>query len=278
MAVPSAAPFSSPLFRPFASDPSATFSGSSTPPPPSLPSAAPAFSSSSWFSSVPPVDPSAAFGFGASEDLPEDSPPDTVPRVLDPGFAAVPVSVCFEFLCMMGFIVDLFHLAASLLLLVFSSKTFSSPIFLNWFEGVWSALSEADSHLASFVASGRGDFLFLPSRSSSYAVHGDFALGGAAPINPSLLSLFERRLKPSHHVGLSIREAAALEASLRSQSEALLHSMWVISASGLCSSPEFHSGRFSLFHTLVTSLHKSLAHQASLTETHTVFLGLKRHQ
>ena len=100
----------------------------------------------------------------------------------------------------------------SLLLLVFSSKTFSSPIFLNWFEGVRSALSEADSHLASFVASGRGDFLFLPSRSSSYAVHGDFALGGAAPINPSLLSLFERRLKPSHHVEGSIREAAALEA------------------------------------------------------------------
>ena len=162
---------------------------------------------------------------------------------------------------------------------MFSSKTFSSPIFLNWFEGVRSALSEADSHLASFVASGRGDFLFLPSRSSSYAVHGDFALGGAAPINPSLLSLFERRLKPSYHVGLSIREAAALEASLRSQSEALLHSMWVISPLlAFVRLQNFTLEDSSLFHTLVTSLHKSLAHQASLTATHTVFLRLKRHQ
>ena len=69
------------------------------------------------------------------------------------------------------------------------SKTSSSPIFLNWFERVRPALAEADFRLASFVASGRGDFLFLPSLSSTYAVHGDFALGGAAPVNPSLLSL-----------------------------------------------------------------------------------------
>ena len=47
---------------------------------------------------------------------------------------------------------------------------------------------------------------------------GTLLLGGAAPVNPSLLSLFERRLKPSNHVGLSIREAAAFEASLCSQS------------------------------------------------------------
>ena len=112
LAVPAAAPVSS-LFRPFASDPSAPLSGSSAHPPPLLSSAAPSFSSSSWLSSAPPsVDPPAAFGFGASEDLPEDSPPDAVPRVLDPGFAVVPESVRSEFRRMMGFIVDLLPQAA----------------------------------------------------------------------------------------------------------------------------------------------------------------------
>ena len=92
------------------------------------------------------------------------------------------------------------------------------------------ALADADSRLASFVASGRGDYLFLPTRSSTYAVHGDFVFGGAAPVNPSLLPLFEWRLKPTHHVGLTIRKTAAFKASLRFQSKALSHSMWVLSA------------------------------------------------
>ena len=86
---------------------------------------------------------------------------------------------------MMSFIVDLFPQAAGSLLVLpppralfedfFSSPPF--PIFLNWFERIRSALLEVDSCLASFVASGRDDFLFLPSRSSTCAVHGDFALG-----------------------------------------------------------------------------------------------------
>ena len=138
------------------------------------------------------------------------------------------------------------------------------------------ALADADSRLASFVASGCGDYLFLPTRSSTYAVHGDFVLGGAAPVNPSLLSLFERHLKPMHHVGLTICEAAAFEASLRFQSEALPHSMWVLSALlGFVCLQNFAPDDSSLFNTLVTSLSKSLAHPASLTATHTAFVGLK---
>ena len=96
----------------------------------------------------------------------------------------------------------------------FSSSAPSLPIYLNWFKRIRSALSEADSRLASFVASGRCDFLLLPSRSPFYAVHGDFALGGAGPVNPSLLSLLDRKLKPSHHLVLSIHEAASFEGSL----------------------------------------------------------------
>ena len=246
------------------------------------------FQSASAF--VPPPTPSA-FGFVSSEDLPEDSPPDAVPRVLDPGFGSVPDSARVEFCRMHSFIVDLFPQAAgspsaappprALFEDFFSSTapSSSSPVFLNWFERVWSALSDADSHLAGFVASGRGDFLLLPSRSPLYAVHGDFASSGAVPVNSSLLALLNRKLKPSHHLGLSIREAAALEGSLRAQSEVSSHSMWVLS--GLLAFVRLQ--RFApedavLFNSLVTSLSKSLAHQANLTATHTTFVGLKSRQ
>ena len=183
-AVPDAPPVSTPsLFCPFASDPSAP-SGSSAPPPASLASSAFPLSALTVHDSVPPsVDPAAAFGFGASED----SPPDAVPHVLDPRLAVVPEPVCSEFHRMIGFIVDLFPQAAgspsvsppprALFEGFFSSSTPPSPIFLNWFERIRSALSEAESRLASFVVSGRSDFLFLPSRSPVYVVHGDFALG-----------------------------------------------------------------------------------------------------
>ena len=121
--------------------------------------------------------------------------------------------------------------------------------------------------------------MFLPTHSPVYAVHGDFALAGAAPVNLSLLSLFERLIKPSNHVGLSIREAAAFEASLCSQSEALSHSLWGLSALlAFVRLQNFAPEDSVLFNTLVRSFSKSLAHQASLTATHTAFLGLKRCQ
>ena len=191
---------------------------------------------------------------------------------------------------MLAFIVDLFPQAVgspsvpppprALFEDFFSfSAPSSSSIYLNWFERILSALSEADSRLASFVASGRGDFLLLPSRSPVYAVHGDFALGGVAPVNSSLLSLLDRKLKSSHHLSLSIREASAFEGSLRSQSEALSHSMWVLSALlAFVRLQRFAPEDAALFSTLVTSLSKSLAHQANLTATHAAFLGLKHRQ
>ena len=279
------------LFRPFASGLS-VFAGTSAPSAPLVSSSSGVpFSASSFHPSAPSFDPAASFGFDASEYLPEDSPPDAVPRVIDPGFAAVPEAVRSEFRCMMSFIVDLFPQAAgspsapppprALFEDFFSSSTPSSSslIFLNWFERVQPVLSEADSRLASFVAPGRGDFLLLPSRCPFYAVHRDFALGDAALVNPSVLSLLERRLKPSNHVGLSIREAAAFEASLRSQSEALCHSMWVLSSLlAFVRLRKFAPEDATLFNTIVTSLSKSLAHQANMTATHTAFLGLKRRQ
>ena len=249
-----------------------------------------ASSSFAFDSSAVLPDPSSSYSFSLQDDLLEDSPPDALPRVFDPPSFALPESARPEFCRMMSFIVDLFPQAAgspsvpppprALFEDFFSSSVPPPPpIFLNWFERIRSALADADSCLASFVASGRGDYLFLPSRSSTYTVNGDFAFGVAAPVNPSLLPLFERRLKPMHLVGLTIREAAALETSLRSQSEALAYSMWVLSTLlGFVWLQNFATEDSSLFTTSVMSLSKSLAHQASLTVTHTAFIGLKCHE
>ena len=236
-------------------------------------------------SSTPPF--LSAPSFVALDELPEDAAPDALPRDAE---SAVPELVWSEFRRMLSFLVDLFPQAAgapsvpppprALFKDFFSSSApTSSPIFLSWFKRVCTALSDADARLASFLSSGRADFSFLPPRNSSYAVRGEFASGQAAPVNPSLLSLFEKQLKPSYHVGLSVRKAAALEASLRCQSEALSHSMWVLSELlGFVRLQNFAPADSSMFNTLVTSLSKSLAHQATLCASLTAFLVLKCRQ
>ena len=142
------------------------------------------------------------------------------------------------------------------------------PVFLDWFAHVRTSLSEADARLASLLASGRPDSSLLPQRMSQYAVHGDFASSAAVPVNPSLLSMFERSLRPSLQLGISLREAALMESSSRFHSEALSHSLWLRSA--------LLASKASLFHTLVTSLSKCLAHQSSISASFTAFLSLKR--
>ena len=103
-------------------------------------------------------------------------------------------------------------------------------------------------------------------------MRGEFAQGLAAAVNPSLLSLFECPLRPLLQLGLAIREATALEASFRAHSESLFQGYWL-----LCGSRVFNL-LIRLFNNLVTSLSKSLAHQASVSASHTPFMGLKRQQ
>ena len=266
-----APPVSAPsLFWPFAADSSSVpvFSA----PLPSTLSSSPSFSSSAVVFPGPSSAP-AHFAppppppFAPPDELPDDVAPDALPCDLDPAVpAAVPDFARSEFCALFE---DFFG----------SSAPPPSPVFLNWFEMVRTALFDADSRMASFLATGRGDFSFLPPRNSSYAVRGDFASGHAAPVNLSLLSLFDRQLKPSHLVGMSIWGAAALEGSVRAQSETLSHSMWILS--GLLAFVRLQNFALedsSLFNTLVTSLSKSLAHQASLTASHTAFLTLKHRQ
>ena len=66
---------------------------------------------------------------------------------------------------------------------------------------------------------------------------------------------------------------------MRAQSETLSHSMWILS--GLLAFVRFQNFApedLSLLNNLVTSLSKSLAHQATLTASHKTFLALKRRQ
>ena len=174
--------------------------------------------------------PSASFvrssgSFHASLDDQFDTGyPDAVPWDLEvPILLLVPDSFRAEVRRMYSYIVDLFLQAAGFpsvappphaLFEDFFGQASAppQPIHLNWFERVSMALSDADSRLAAVLASGSSDFSFLPSRSSHYAVRGDFAQGCAASVNPTLLALLECPLRPNLQLGLTIREAAALKA------------------------------------------------------------------
>ena len=229
--------------------------------------------------------PPSAFAFAAADDF-------------DPGLAdpeapvpsAVPDSVRAEIRRMYAYLVDLFPQAAgspsdpphprALFKDFFAASTSPhQPVFLAWFEHVHMALAEADSRLASVLASGRADASILPQRVSQYTVRGEFASGAAVPVNPSLLSMFEHSLRPSLQLGISLRKAAILESSSRFHSEALSHSLWLLSGVlAFVRLQGFLLSDASLFNTMVTSLSKCLAHQASLTASMTAFLGLKRRQ
>ena len=265
---------SSSLFRPFdaSGGSSGVFSSSSAAAPPSgVPH--------------PPVPP-LGFSFSSSAPGPSFAPPQPAPEVpedasFNPGFAdpsalgpepplapSVPDSVRAEIRRMYAYIVDLFPQAAGSPaapppralfedFFVASPTSTHFPVFLDWFARVRASLSEADSLLASLLASGHPASSILPQRLSQYAVHGDFSSSTAVPVNPSLLSMFDRTLRPSLQLGISLREACLMESSSRFHSEALSHSMWLLSALlAFVRLQGFSPADASLFNTLVTSLSK----------------------
>ena len=151
-----------------------------------------------------------------------------------------------------------------------STAPADQSLSFNWFDKVRTALIDADVRMASILASSRLERLFLPQRLSTYAVRGECATGKAVPVNESLLAHFDKPLRPSLLVGLSVRDATALEASFRAQSEALSYSMWVLSGLlGFVRLQGFTPTDPALFNQLVTALSKSLAHQAQVTTSHT---------
>ena len=103
------------------------------------------------------------------------------------------------------------------------------PVFLTCFESVRSNLSEADTRVVNLLANGRPESSLLPPRQAQYSVGGGSSLGSAAPVNPSLMAMFERLLRPSLHLGLTVREAALLESFSHALSELQSHAMWPVS-------------------------------------------------
>ena len=163
----------------------------------------------------------------------------------------------------------------------FFASAFPSPqsLSFNWLGRVHTALVVANARMAAFLTAGRSDRSFLPPRHTSYTVRGEHASGKAAPVNKSLISHFDRQLSHNLSVGLSLWDAMALKSSSHVQSEALSYSMWVLS--GLLSFVRlqgFSPADPSLFNQLVTTLSKSLAHQASVTTAHTAYNCHKRHK
>ena len=76
-----------------------------------------------------------------------------------------------------------------------------------------------------------------------------------------------------------VPEAVLLESSSRALSEYLSHAMWLLPGLlGFVRLQGFSPSDTPLFNTLVSSLSKCLAHQASISASHTAFVGLKRRQ
>ena len=154
-----------------------------------------------------------------------------------------------------------------------------SPLAFNWFERVSQALMDLDSRLASWIVAGRSDRSFIPARHTAYAVRGPHAAGCAVPVNKSLLSHYDKPLRPSLQVGLTIRDLMAFEASFCAQSESLSYAMWVLSGLlGFIRIQGFSPSDPSLFNQLVTALSKSLAHQAHVSASYTAYACHKRRE
>ena len=131
---------------------------------------------------------------------------------------------------------------------------------------------DADSRIAAWVAAGCSIRSFLPARHSTCAVRGLHAAGRAVPVNDSLLSHYDRPLRPSLQVGITIRDLMSLEASFRAQSEFLSYAMLVLPGLlGFIHIQGFSPSDPLLFNQLVTSLSKSLAHQAHVAASHTAY-------
>ena len=162
----------------------------------------------------------------------------------------------------------------------FAPAPHSHPtLAFSWFARVQQALTDADSCLAAWLAAGRSDRAFLPARHSTYAVRGPHATSHAVPVNKSLMSHFERPLRPSLQVGLTVRDLMTLEHSFRAQSESLSYAMWVLSGLlGFIRIQGFTPSDPSLFNQLVTALSKSLTHQAHVAASHTAYACHKRRE
>ena len=222
---------------------------------------------------IPSAPPPSAFAYPTDDPFApgfadQEASAAAVPDPEAPLPPLVQESICAEVRRMYQYLVDLFPQAAGssqapppphALFEEFFAPPSSPhlPLYLSWFERVRSALYEADFRITALLASGRSEALLLPPHSVQYSICGDHASDSAAPVNPSLLAMFERHLRPSLHLGLTIREAALLEDSSLALSESLSHTLWLLSGLlGFVRLQGFSPSDSSLFNTLLTSLSK----------------------
>ena len=244
-----------------------------------------------WPQPYPPAPFAHSSLSAAADPYADDDDPGAVHDPLDPSAPPLGLeSACSEYRRMIDYICGLFPQAVgvppsappprALFESFFAPAAQATPsVQLNWFDRVRTSLFEADSRVASLLSSGHPERLVVPTRAPSYAVKGDCALGHAVPVNESLLSHFDRPLRLSLQLGLTIRDAMTLEASSRTQSEALSYAMWVLSGLlGFVRLQDFTPSDPALFNQLVTALSKSLAHQAQISASHTAFLCHRRRE
>ena len=224
----------------------------------SAPSHAPAPASAAWPPAYPP-DHFAHSPHGAAVDPYRDDDDDRFPGdvhdPLDPSAPPLALeSARSEYRRMIDYICGLFPQVVGvppsappprpLFESFFAPAAQATPsVQLNWFDHVRTSLLEADSRVASLLSSGRPECLVVPQRLPTYEVKGDCALGHAVPVNESLLSHFECPLRPNLQLGITIRDAMALEASSHSQSEALLCHVGPFRVVGLRAPAGFYSRR-----------------------------------
>ena len=132
-----------------------------------------------WFAAPPGASapPPSAFAFAPDDPFDTGFSDLAAPDPEAPQPLSVPDSVHAEVRRMYQYLVDLSPQdpppPRTLFEEFFSSASAPhQPVYLSWFERVRSALSEADSRLASLLASGRSESSLLPPRSTQYAVKG----------------------------------------------------------------------------------------------------------
>ena len=96
------------------------------------------------------------------------------------------------------------------------------------FKRVGQALQEADDRLKRHVTSYRRDKYLLPRRNPFYGVSENPSSGMAVPPNTTLEYHLTKYLPTFRSVSLTVEECTALETTFRCQSEALSHSLWVL--------------------------------------------------
>ena len=160
------------------------------------------------------------------------------------------------------------------------SQDSTTPLpLMNLYGRVQLALSDADNRLAKSVDQGRAAKFLLPRRKAIYAVS-DLPSGGV-PLQPnqSLDPQLLKTLNAFRSVGLTLGECMSLEGAFRSQTEALSHSMWLLTGLlALIRDEGYVPQDENMFHQFVSSLSIGLSHQANIAAAGTSFTCLKRRE